>query len=97
MTTEILSIFIVIGVLIVVAVRWQMRERQHDEVEDLETSAEQIRYKMEHSADEIITRMTTHIDRLETLVARADERANRLEAQIKELRAQQAKRFGRAD
>ena len=47
---------------------------------------EQIRYKMEHSADEIIMRMTTHIDRLETLVAAADERAARLEAQIKELK-----------
>jgi len=88
MTTEILGLCIIIGALIVVALRWQMKAKEQEEVADLETSAEKIRYKMEHSADEIIARMTTHMDRLETLVALADERAARLEAQIKEMKAE---------
>ena len=87
MTTEILGFLIIAGAAIVLFLHWQMKNKQQKEdIADLETSVEQIRYKMEHSADEIIMRMTTHIDRLETLVAAADERAARLEAQIKELK-----------
>lgn len=84
MTTEVLGFFIIVGALIVVLLRYQ--HQRGADAEELETSAEKLRYQLERSADDIIARMGTHIDRLEKLVAEADERSALLDRQLAELR-----------
>ena len=86
--TEILGFFIILGTLVVVVLNrqlWQKRESGAP-TEELEEASRRLRREMEKSADEILSRMSAKIDRLERLVTEADERSQRLERQLAEQR-----------
>ena len=64
MTTEILGFIIILGAVIVLLAR-QHLNKSEDDPEVLEAATGRLRYELEQSADEIINRMTEHVDRLE--------------------------------
>lgn len=88
MAAEVLGFFIIVGALIILIVRRDLW--QGGKADEVEEAALKVRFEMEHSADEIIARMGTHIDHLEKLVAEADERAALLSRQIEELRSEKS-------
>ena len=55
----------------------------------LEAATGRLRYELEQSADEIISRMTEHVDRLERLLREADYKAEVLQERIRQLEALQ--------
>ena len=85
MTTEILGFLIIVGAIIVVIARRQMQQAEND-TEVIEASAGRLRYELEQSADEIISRMAGHIDHLETLLQEADYKADLLERRMDEFK-----------
>lgn len=85
MTTEILGFLIIVGAIIVVIARRQMQQAEND-TEVIEASAGRLRYELEQSADEIISRMAGHIDHLETLLREADYKADLLERRMDEFK-----------
>ena len=88
MTTEILGFIIIAGAVIVLVARHQL-SRAEDEPEVLEAATGRLRYELEQSADEIISRMTEHVDRLERLLREADYKAEVLQERIRQLEALQ--------
>ena len=66
MTTEILGFIIILGAVIVLLAR-QHLNKSEDDPEVLEAATGRLRYELEQSADEIINRMTEHVDRLERI------------------------------
>ena len=76
MTTEILGFIIILGAVIVLLAR-QHLNKSEDDPEVLEAATGRLRYELEQSADEIINRMTEHVDRLE-----ADYKAELLQQKI---------------
>lgn len=88
MTTEILGFIIIIGAVIVLAARHHLN-RAEDDPEVLEAATGRLRYELEQSADEIISRMTEHVDRLERLLREADYKAGVLQERISRLEAMQ--------
>lgn len=86
MTTEILGFIIIAGAVIVLAARHQLNKAE-DDPEVLEAATGRLRYELEQSADEIISRMTGHIDRLERLLREADYKSELLEERIRQLEA----------
>ncbi|MGM9539423.1 hypothetical protein [Anaerovibrio sp.] len=88
MTTEILGFIIIAGAVIVLAARHQLNKAE-DDPEVLEAATGRLRYELEQSADEIISRMTGHIDRLERLLREADYKSELLEERIRQLEALQ--------
>lgn len=80
MITEILGFLIIAGTILVLVVRRCMHPVEKLDVREVEDSAERLRYELEQSADEIISRMGTHMDRLEQLIAEADRRIEALDA-----------------
>ena len=80
MITEILGFLIIAGTILVLVVRRRMHPVEKLDVREVEDSAERLRYELEQSADEIISRMGTHMDRLEQLIAEADRRIEALDA-----------------
>ncbi len=83
MTTEILGFIIIVGAVIVLFARRQMQKADED-VEALEVSADRLRRELEQAADEIIGRMSGHIDHLEKLLREADYKTDILERRIGE-------------
>ena len=83
MGTEVLGFLIIAGTVVVLVLR---RQFKLTEPEKIETAADRLQQELEQSADEIIARMGEHIDRLEALVAAADQRAALLEQQIERAR-----------
>ena len=83
MTTEILGFIIIVGAVIVFFARRQMQKTDED-TEVIEASAGRLRYELEQSANEIIGRMSGHIDHLENLLREADYKTNLLERRIEE-------------
>ena len=81
MTTEILGFIIILGGIIVFLARKQIQKAE-DDPEVLEASTGRLRYELEQSADEIINRMTDHIDRLERLLREADYKAELLQQKL---------------
>lgn len=88
MTTEILGFIIIAGAVIVLVARHQL-SRAEDDPEVLEAATGRLRYELEQSADEIISRMTEHVDRLERLLSEADYKAEVLQERIRQLEALQ--------
>ena len=88
MTTEILGFIIIAGAVIVLVARHQL-SRAEDDPEVLEAATGRLRYELEQSADEIISRMTEHVDRLERLLREADYKAEVLQERIRQLEALQ--------
>ena len=81
MTTEILGFIIVLGAVIVLLAR-QHLNKSEDDPEVLEAATGRLRYELEQSADEIINRMTEHVDRLERMLREADYKAELLQQKI---------------
>ncbi|MBQ3864057.1 MAG: hypothetical protein II790_08485, partial [Schwartzia sp.] len=81
MSTEILGFFIILGALVLVLLRrndWLKLitgETQQSRFDDVEEASAKLRYELQHSADQIIERMGSHIDRLERLIVEADRRS----------------------
>lgn len=88
MTTEILGFIIIAGAVIVLAARHQLNKAE-DDPEVLEAATGRLRYELEQSADEIISRMTEHVDRLERLLREADYKTEVLQERIRQLEALQ--------
>ncbi|MGP1365834.1 MAG: hypothetical protein ACTTKW_00740 [Schwartzia sp. (in: firmicutes)] len=86
---EMVGFFIILGALVVVVLRhqiWPNTEGSKSKAEAVEEAAQRMKREMERSADEIIQRMSDHIEQLEHLVEEADQRVKVLEAQIETLR-----------
>ncbi len=81
MTTEILGFIIILGAVIVLLAR-QHFYKSEDDPEVLEAATGRLRYELEQSADEIINRMTEHVDRLERMLREADYKAELLQQKI---------------
>ncbi|MCR5176739.1 MAG: hypothetical protein K6C05_07780 [Anaerovibrio sp.] len=88
MTTEILGFIIIVGAIIVLLAKRQL-QKADDDPEVIEASAGRLRYELEQSADEIISRMAGHIDHLEKLLKEADSKSRQLERRINELQRMQ--------
>lgn len=88
MTTEILGFIIIIGAVLVFVARRYIQKAE-DDPEVLEASTGRLRYELEQSADEIISRMTEHIDRLERLLREADYKAELLQNKLDEMQVAQ--------
>lgn len=86
MTTEILGFIIILGAVIVLLAR-QHLNKSEDDPEVLEAATGRLRYELEQSADEIINRMTEHIDRLERMLREADYKSELLQQKINMLQA----------
>lgn len=87
MTTEILSIIVVIGAIIVFIANRQMKHLQRDQEiintpQAVDNDASRIRQELEQTTDEIIQRMATRVDRLEVLIREADKKANILQRRL---------------
>ena len=78
MTTEILGFIIILGAVIVLLAR-QHLNKSEDDPEVLEAATGRLRYELEQSADEIINRMTEHVDRLERMLREADYKSELLQ------------------
>ncbi len=88
MTTEILGFIIILGAVIVLLARKQLNKAE-DDPEVLEAATGRLRYELEQSADEIISRMTEHVDRLERMLREADYKAELLRQRMEQLQALQ--------
>ena len=88
MVTELLGFLIIIGALLIAAVRyWSRRRPDADrDGEEMRVSTEQLKAELERSADAVVSRMGSHIQHLEALLRQAEERTNRLELQLDESR-----------
>ena len=68
-TTEILGLFIIIGAAIVLILKHRMKKQQTEMAKaEMEVSAAELRSRLEHSADEIIAALASHVDELEKLM-----------------------------
>lgn len=90
MTTEILSVIIMVGAVIVFVANRQLRSMQEvqeelDSPEVVSDDAARIRQELEETANEIIERMAIRIDRLEVLLREADRKSNVLQKRLEKL------------
>lgn len=90
MTTEILSILIVIGTILVFVANKQLRrdKEQHEIYNSpvvVQEDATRIRQELEETANEIIERMAARIDRLEILLREADRKSNILQKRLEKI------------
>lgn len=90
MTTEILSILIVVGtVLVFVANKQLRRDKEQQEIYNspdvVQEDAAKIRQELEETANEIIERMAARIDRLEILLREADRKSNILQKRLEKI------------
>lgn len=97
MMTEVFGFLIILGTIIFFIAKRYLHSRQEQEDEyspekymNITTSASQLRHELETSADEIIEKMSQHIDHLEDLIERADRRSDVLEQQLAEMAALQS-------
>ncbi|MFA6850018.1 MAG: hypothetical protein WCS30_06665 [Selenomonadaceae bacterium] len=81
MVTEIMGFLIIIGVLLVVVVRRQM-QKSLEKPEQINASVAALQSELENAGDAIIKRIGTQVDRLEDLVAQADEKIAVLDAKL---------------
>lgn len=84
MTTEILGFLIILGAIIILLARRHLNKVE-DDPEVLEAATGRLRYELEQSADEIIGRMTEHVNRLEKMLREADYKAELLQSRIEQL------------
>ena len=86
MTTEIIGFIIIMGAVIALLARHHLNKAE-DDPEVLEAATGRLRYELEQAADEIISRMTEHVDRLEKMLLEADYKAQLLQEKIDYLEA----------
>ena len=89
MTTEIIGFIIIIGAVIALLARHHLNKAE-DDPEVLEAATGRLRYELEQAADEIISRMTEHVDQLEKMLREADYKAQLLQEKIDRFEALQA-------
>ncbi len=89
MTTEIIGFIIIVGAVIALLAKHHLNKAE-DDPEVLEAATGRLRYELEQAADEIISRMTEHVDRLEKMLREADYKAQLLQQKIDYLEALQA-------
>lgn len=82
MVTEIMGFLIIVGALLVVIVRRQMQKRLENP-EQINTSVADLQSELENAGNSIIERIGTQVDRLEDLVAQADERIAVLDEKLR--------------
>jgi hypothetical protein len=84
MFTEWIGFLIIIGVMIVVIIRRQFFNKQLEK-NDFGTAATQMQQQFEETADQIIERIGSQIDRLEFLIQAADDKIIQLDLRLKDL------------
>lgn len=84
MFTEVIGFFIIIGVMIVVIIRRQFLKKQLEK-NDFDTAANQMQQQFAETADQIIERIGSEIDRLELLIQVADDKIIQLDDKMKVL------------
>ena len=91
MIVEVMGALIIVGVAMVLYVRYQgaknqqpAREQQEHEMWD---STERLKAELERSGNEIIQRMGTHVSQLEKLIHETDEKTDMLNRRMAELQA----------
>ena len=88
MVTEILGLLIIVGALLVFAVRY-MNSRQEQpalEQQEIQQSTAHLKEELERSGDAIIARLGSHVSHLEELIREADAKNALLDARISESR-----------
>ena len=85
--TYFMALLIVVGAGLVFLAKYITRQRTAPRRahEDMARSTEQLRRELERSGGEIVRRMGGHVERLESLIAESDRRADSLDAQLTEL------------
>ena len=82
MVTEIMGFLIIVGALLIVIVRRQMQKRL-EKPEQIHASVADLQSELENAGNSIIERIGTQVDRLEDLVAQADERIAVLDEKLR--------------
>ena len=85
--TYFMALLIVVGAGLVFLAKYITRQRTAPRRahEDMARSTEQLKRELERSGGEIVRRMGGHVERLESLIAESDRRADSLDAQLTEL------------
>ena len=99
MVTEILGLLILVGALLVWAVRY-MNNRQEQpalEQQEIQQSTARLKEELERSGDAIIARLGSHVSHLEELIREADAKNAMLDARISESRRLEAEVAQRMD
>jgi hypothetical protein len=87
MFTEVIGFLIIIGVMIVVIIRRQFFNKQLEK-NNFGTAANQMQQQLEETADQIVERIGSQIDRLEFLIQAADDKIIQLDQKLKDLDSQ---------
>lgn len=88
--TEILGGLIVLGALLVLIMRRVLQKGKDKKQEAVEVSANRLRYELERSGDAIIGRMQIHVERLEHLLAEANQKQAALDERLRALQQWEA-------
>lgn len=85
--TYFMALLILIGAGLVLLAKYLTRRKLAPKTvhEDMARSTEQLKRELERSGGEIVKRMGSHVERLESLIAESDRRADSLDAQLTEL------------
>lgn len=85
--TYFMALLILIGAGLVFLAKYITRQRTAPRRahEDMARSTEQLKRELERSGNEIVKRMGSHVERLESLIAESDRRSDTLDAQLTEL------------
>ena len=75
---EVLLVIIVIGTLLLLAVRISTRKRDKADTEEIRRATDVMKKELERTGNTIITRIGTHINKLERLLTAAQTENNRL-------------------
>ncbi len=86
MVVEVMGLLIVIGVILVLIVRFQGNRQRLPERADFMDSMESLRKEMDRSSNEAIQRMGSHVNQFGRLIHEAEERAEELHRHMDELR-----------
>lgn len=86
MVVEVMGLLIVIGVVLVLIVRFQGNRQLQPEREELMNSMESLKQEMDRSSKETIQRMGNHVNQFGRLIHEADERSEELHQRMDELR-----------
>lgn len=85
--TYFMALLILVGAGLVFLAKYISRQRTAPRRahEDMARSTQQLKRELERSGGEIVKRMGGHVERLESLIAESDRRADSLDAQLTEL------------
>ena len=88
--TYIMALLILVGAGLVFLAKYISRRKvapqdARNAHEDMARSTEQLKHELERSGQEIVKRMGSHVERLESLISESDRRSDSLDAQLTEL------------